>query len=143
MINPKDLSASRVQLHYAVQFIAMTGAALAPPQPDYSHTTFHWEPNLKVFVDTSILAPQPCQVALDPISLTAMILDRQGKSVASLPLHQRTLAEGLDWHKTEIAKFGAAMDKVVLWNYPRKDFPDPPVAYGTPFDVGQEELVLT
>jgi hypothetical protein len=38
-IDPKILSPQRIQLHYAIQFMAATGAALMMPQPDYSHTT--------------------------------------------------------------------------------------------------------
>ncbi|MDX2216968.1 MAG: hypothetical protein SFY66_27125 [Oculatellaceae cyanobacterium bins.114] len=45
-LNPQALSESRVQLHYAIQFIAATGAALAEPLPDYSHTSLAWNPVL-------------------------------------------------------------------------------------------------
>ena len=38
-INPTELTDSRVQLHYAIQFIAAAVAALAEPLPDYSHTS--------------------------------------------------------------------------------------------------------
>jgi hypothetical protein len=34
-IPPNELIESRLQLHYAIQFIAATGAAIAEPLPDY------------------------------------------------------------------------------------------------------------
>jgi hypothetical protein len=49
-IKPQDLTESRLQLHYAIQFIASPGAALAEPLPDYSHTSLDWNPALAVFV---------------------------------------------------------------------------------------------
>lgn len=49
-INPQELTESRLQLHYAVQYIAATGAALLEPLPDYSHTSMAWNPVLEAFV---------------------------------------------------------------------------------------------
>lgn len=44
-ITPDTLTESRLQLHYAIQFIAATGAALAEPLTDYSHTSLGWNPD--------------------------------------------------------------------------------------------------
>lgn len=55
-INPQDLTESRMQLHYAIQFMAAVGAALAEPLPDYSHTSLEWHPDLEVFVGAPIHA---------------------------------------------------------------------------------------
>jgi hypothetical protein len=138
-INPRELSQSRVQLHYAIQLIAATGAALAEPQPDYSHTSLYWNSVLHLFVGRLIQAATPFQVALEPINLTAMLLDQQGETISTLPLPQKTMAEGLDWLKGTIAQLGADADRVVWLSYPPDDFPDHPVAHGAPFDTGQNQ----
>ncbi|HAG82957.1 MAG TPA: hypothetical protein DCL61_17800 [Cyanobacteria bacterium UBA12227] len=137
-VNLQELTESRQQLHYAIQFLAATGNALAEPQPDYSHTSLGWNPELNVFVGSLIQGETSFQVALDPVSLTSLILDEQGNKIAALPLHKKTLVEGLNWHKNEISKLGADASKITLLSYPPDDFPDHPVAHGTPFDASKE-----
>jgi hypothetical protein len=136
-----DLSAlteSRLKLHYAIQFVAAAGAALAEPLPDYSHTSLAWNPDLEIFIGSAVRATQPFQVALDPISLTLILLDQQSVTLASLPLHGQTMAEGLSWLKQEIAPLGADASKLVLLDYPPDDFPDHPLAHGAAFDVSPD-----
>ena len=53
---PQDFTEIRVQLHYAVQFLAVVGAVLAGPQPDRNHAGFDWNPDLDLFVSPFI----PC-----------------------------------------------------------------------------------
>lgn len=137
-IKPQKLAESRLQLHYAIQFIAAIGSALAEPLPDYSHTSLEWNPELEVFVGAVIRAKISFRVALDPIRLTSIILDKQGNSIAEFPLHEKTMAEGLTWHKQEISKLGADADKVAFLSYPPDDFPDHAVAQGASFDASEE-----
>ena len=138
-INPQALTESRLQLHYAVQYIAATGAALLEPLPDYSHSSITWHPALDVFVGTVIPAAQPFQVALDPVSLTLILLDPQNDTITSLPLHGKTMLEGLDWLHQEISILGADASKIVFLDYPPPpdDFPDHPLAHGASFDASQ------
>lgn len=133
----QDLTESRLQLHYAIQLIAATGAALAEPQPDYSHASLDWNPGLRLFVGVVIAADQPFSVAIDPIALTVLILDETGTKQAELALHQKTMTEGLNWLKGEISQRGADADKIVFLSYPSDDFPDHAIAHGTPFDRHQ------
>ena len=145
-INPTELTHSRVQLHSAIQFIAATGAALAEPLPDYSHTSLMWKPSLEVFVGSRIRSrsvseresTQSFQVALDPVSLTLILLDKQSETIASLPLHGKTMAAGLDWLKQEISQLGADASNVIWLDYPPDDFPDSPLALGAAFDASQK-----
>lgn len=133
------LTESRIQLHYAVQFIAATGAALADPQPDYSHTSLQWHPDLNDFVGALIAADRPFRVALDPVKLDLLILDQNEKPIAAFPLDQQTMTQGLDWLKSEIANCGADAEKVALLSYPPDDFPDHPIAHGAVFDAALPE----
>ncbi|MEH2236051.1 MAG: hypothetical protein V7K30_07280 [Nostoc sp.] len=137
-INPQELTQSRLQLHYAVQYIAITGAALVEPLPDDSHTSMVWNPVLEAFVGSTIQAVQPFQIALKPVSLTLILIDHENNTIASLPLHGKTMLEGLDWLQQEISKLGADASKIVLSNYPPDDFPDHPLAHGAFFDASQE-----
>jgi hypothetical protein len=133
-ISPSNLSEGRLQLHYAIQCIAAIGAALAEPLPDDSHVSLTWNPVLEVFMGAPIRAKTPFRVAFDPITLTAGLLNEQNRIFASLPLHQKTLGEGLDWHKRELAKLGVDTEQIVLLTYP-PDFPDHPLGHGQRFDA--------
>jgi hypothetical protein len=142
---PQELIETRLQMHYAVQFIAIIGSALAEPLPDYSHTSLQWHPELEVFVGTLIRTIKPFRVALDPVSLTAIILDKQGDTIATFTLHQQTMKEALDWHKQEIAKLGVDVSNIELPTYPPADFPDHVIAHDATFDAnsgqfGRQEL---
>jgi hypothetical protein len=136
-IKPQELTESRLRLHYAIQFIAATGSALAEPLPDYSHTSLAWHPDLKVFFGALIRGAKTFQVALDPVKLTSIILDKQGETIAMFPLEGKTLVEGMDWHKKQISQLGADADKIVFLSYPPDDFPDHAIAHGAAFDVSE------
>ncbi|WP_404788117.1 hypothetical protein [Altericista sp. CCNU0014] len=137
-INTKDFTEARLQLHYGIQFIAATGSALAEPLPDFSHTSLHWNSDLNVFIGAPMVTARPFRVALDPISLTSILLDKHGETISVFPLHQKTLAEGIAWLKGEVSQLGGDASKIELLSYP-EDFPDHAIAHGTPFNVGKAE----
>jgi hypothetical protein len=137
-IKPQELTESRLQLHYAIQFIAAIGATLAEPLPDYSHTSLEWNPELKVFVGAVIRAKTSFRVALEPIGLTLAILNTQGDTIAVFPLHQKTMAEGLDWLKEGVSRLDADAFQIEFLSYPPDDFPDHAVAHGASFDASAE-----
>jgi hypothetical protein len=137
MQNPTMLTDSRVQLHYAIQFMAATGMALLDAQPDGSQMTLDWSADLKGLIGQRIPGVHPCYLALDPVSLTSQILDDQHQAIASLPLIGKTLELALDWHKGELTKLGVDTDPIAFLSYP-DDFPDHPLAHGAAFDAGDE-----
>jgi hypothetical protein len=126
-LSPQDLSEGRLQLHYAIQCVAAVGAALAEPLPDGSHVSLSWNPTLEVFMGAPIRAETPFRVILDPISLTAGLINQHNRIFASQPLHRKTLTEVLDWHKYKLTQLGAPTSGIELLTYP-PDFPDHPLA---------------
>ncbi|PSB32447.1 hypothetical protein [Stenomitos frigidus] len=136
-IKPQVLTEGRLQLHYAIQFIAATGTALAEALPDYSHTSLSWHPVLEVFVGAAIRAAQPFQVALDPVNLKLILLNQQSEAIVSLPLHGKTMVEGLSWLQQAVSQLGADASKIAFLDYPPDDFPDHPLAHGATFDASQ------
>lgn len=137
-INTKDFTEARLQLHYGIQLIAAMGSTLAEPLPDFSHTSLKWDPELEVFIGAPIRAAKPFRLALDPVMLTSILLDRDGETISIFPMHQKTLAEGMAWLKGEVAQLGADASKIELLSYP-EDFPDHAIAHGTPFNFGKAE----
>ena len=136
-INPQSLTETRLQLHYAIQFMAAVGNFLTEPQPDYSHASLTWNSELKVFVSGLVNTEQPFQVALEPISLTSLVLDAQGNKLAEFSLPQKTLDDGMNWLKQTIAPLGADIAQLIFVTYP-EDFPDSPLTRGATFQDGDE-----
>ncbi len=136
-INPQSLTETRLQLHYALQFMAAVGNFLTEPQPDYSHASLTWNSELKVFVSGLVNTEQPFQVALEPVSLTSLVLDAEGNKLAEFSLPQKTLDEGINWLKQTIAPLGADIAKLIFVSYP-EDFPDSPLTRGAIFKDGDE-----
>lgn len=127
----------RIQLHYAIQFIAATGMALGTPQPDGSQMTLDWNPEIEGFMGIKLTGTHPCYVALEPTTLTSLILDEQKCAIASLPLPNKTMTSALAWHHAELTKLGSNADTIALLDYP-DDFPDHPLAHGAVFDANDE-----
>lgn len=136
-IDPKSLTESRLQLHYAIQFAAAVGNFLTESKPDTSHASLTWNSELNLFVSGIVATEKPFQVALEPVSLTSIILDTQGKKLAEFSLGKKTMEQGMNWLKREISSLGADGEKLTFVSYP-DDFPDHPLARGTPFNETQE-----
>lgn len=136
-IAPPELVESRLQLHYAIQLIAATGAALAEPLPDYSHTSLTWHSGLDIFLGAAIRATTPFQVALDPVSLTLVLLDQQRETIAAFSLPEKTMGEGLNWLQEAVSQLGADGNKIAFLEYPPDDFPNHPLAHGATFAANQ------
>lgn len=134
-IAPQSLSKTRLQLHYAIQFMAAVGNFLTEPQADYSHASLTWNSKLKLFISGLVHTEQPFQVALEPVSLTSLVLDVQGNKLAECSLLQKTLNEGMNWLKQTIEPLGADIAKLSFVDYP-EDFPHSPLANGTTFEDG-------
>lgn len=130
----EDLTAERVQLHYAIQFMAAAGMALAEPQPDGSHSAFSWDDSLKSFVSRP-LAATPIRVGLEARSLTSLIL-QDHTPIATLALVGKTMAEALSWHQQTLAQLGIEAQPMPLLDYPPDDFPAHELAAGARFEAG-------
>ncbi|NJM69580.1 MAG: hypothetical protein HC862_04765 [Scytonema sp. RU_4_4] len=136
-IESQSLTETRLQLHYAIQFMAAVGNFLTKPQPDFSHASLTWNSELKVFVSGLVTTEQPFQVALEPVSLTSLILDAEGNKLAEFSLPQKTLDEGMNWLKQTIEPLGADIAQLTFITYPN-DFPDSPLASGSTFKGSDE-----
>lgn len=134
-MNATDLTPHRIQLHYAIQFIAAVGMSLGDSQPDGSQMTLTWDPELNAFVGLQVPGTS-IQIALLPTTLTSLILV-QHQPVAELSLAGQTMATALAWHRQELAKLGVANpDRITLLTYPADDFPAHPLAEGAAFEEG-------
>ena len=143
-INPLSLTENRLQLHYAIQFMAAVGNFLTEPQSDSSHASLNWNSTLEMFVSGLVATTQPFQVALEPISLISLVLDVGGNKLAEFSLTQKTMNEGMNWLKQTISPLGVDVAQLAFVSYP-DDFPDHPLAHGATFkqlgEAQRQELI--
>jgi len=92
------------QLHYAAQFIAITGKHLAENKSDDSHTNMGWLQNA---FTGHLLKDNPDRlVALEVPSLSLQIHDTQHQVINEFPLVGKSRNEGLAWLQQELSKSG-------------------------------------
>jgi hypothetical protein len=138
-IHFREVTKTKLQLHYAVQFIAAAAAALIEPQPDESHLGLQWSAELNAFVGKVIETTIPFQVALDSVNLTLLIIDEQGYKILAFPLVGKTMVEGLEWLKKSLNQLGAKVDQLQFPAY-MSDFPPHQLAEGGTFDLSEEAV---
>lgn len=142
-LSPQSLTSARLQLHYAIQPIAAAGNALVSSEPDGSHSSLKWDTSFNGLVGNMIRAKQDFQIALNPVNLTLQILDETGSAIANFSLHQKNLAQVMEWLTGAIATLGVNTNPLQLLSYPSDDFPDHPIAHGALFDSSYPEARVT
>lgn len=112
-----SLGPARVQLHSAVQLVAIVGKALADPVPDFSHTSLEWDSQRTAFVGVKIRQPA-MQASLEVPTLTFSISpsgsDPKEADSKRLKLHGRTLADAVDWLRITVEKLGAKPERLAM-----------------------------
>jgi hypothetical protein len=138
-INPKSLTETRLQLHYAIQFMAAVGNFLTQPRSDFSHASLTWNSELNAFVSGIVVSKNSFQVALEPITLTSIILDINRNKLAEFSLLEKTMNEGMNLLKQIIEPLGADITKLTFVSYP-DDFPHHSLAEGAIFEHNSEAM---
>jgi hypothetical protein len=127
-----QLADARIQLHYAIQPLAATAAALCEQKEDSSHLALYWDDRLG-FVTQVINSVQSCRIVLDPITLTLEIVGDLNQVISVFNLSDRTLSEAFDWLKIVIKELGGAAELITPISYPADDFPDSNLARSATF----------
>jgi hypothetical protein len=122
---PGQLSAARVELHFAAQLVSAAGTSLLTPDVDFSHTNLGWDSALDLLAGRRV-GDASLRAALVFESLELAVLEG-GLERASHPLIGSTMAQGLAWLGERIAGDPQRL------SLPVHDMPDHPVAAGAPF----------
>jgi hypothetical protein len=139
IFNSSELAQARTQLHYAIQPLAATAAALCEQKEDSSHLALYWDDNLG-FKTQVINSIQSCRIVLDPITLTLEIVGDLNQVISIFALSDRTLSEAFDWIRTVVKGLGGAAELITPISYPPDDFPDSDLARSATF---QPQTVTT
>lgn len=127
----EKLAATRMQLHYAVQFIARAGKYLIEARPDDSHTSLTWDRDLEAFLGEKITSPKPVHIAVKPDTFELLIRDTQGNTLESHKLHDEDQDNILNWMKDRLANLGVKSNALSMELH--YDIPDHQIAHGALF----------
>ena len=116
-VNFIHLQAARLQVHYAVQWLARATRAFMPERPDDSHTNLGWDEALGGFVTHPLR--DGSRVGLKIADLTLVVL---GKGEQPLSLDGRADAEVCTWLGDQLATGGLDAKRL-----------DAPLPYDMPF----------
>jgi hypothetical protein len=133
-VRPAELTAARLELHWALQLPAAVGIARAAPAPDYAHHALQWDASHHALVGPPVSGSdrRTYRAGLRLSEGTLLFLSGKGALIESLPLAgQRTLREGLDWLEQASARYtGEAGAPLSL---PEHELPAHPLERGARF----------
>ena len=127
------LSDARQQTHHAAQLATAVGISFLPHQADDSHTNLEWLPALGALSSRVVPSRAPFRVAIRVAELELCVLDDHDGVVASLPLHERTVADAAAWLRDRVVDRGAPAAKFTLAKH--YEIPHHAVDDGRPFDT--------
>ncbi len=122
---PGQLSAARLELHFAAQLVSAPGTSLLAPEADFSHTNLNWDPSLGVLAGRHVGSPSR-RPALVFESLELAVLEGSLER-ASLPLAGCTMQQALSWLANRVADDASRLAP------PTHDMPAHSIADGAPF----------
>lgn len=139
-VEPSSLADPALQLHWAAQLVAAAGQTFAEPRPDDSHRAMSWSDTHSALVGAAFAGPYPFRVALRPLDLTLLLIDRTDQTLGALPLGGRPRSEGYDWLALAMATYlGGAPPHI---ERPEYDVPTHPVERDDPFRVADQALAV-
>jgi hypothetical protein len=102
-VAPRDLSETRLQLHWASQLVAAVGSSLVPAKPDDSHTALTYDVERSLLVSAETETSPSRRVALSVPDFRLVLLDNELRELAGWTLDGKTLPQGLDWLGVELS----------------------------------------
>ena len=100
-VDPHELIAARLQLHWAAQVVSAPGTSLLEPAEDFSHTNLQWLADDGGILAGRCIGPKRRRAGLRFEALELVLIDPEG-ATRELPLAGRTLEEGLEWLSAEL-----------------------------------------
>ena len=102
-VAPRDLTETRLQLHWASQLVAAVGSSLVAAKPDDSHTALTYDVERALLVSAETETSPGRRVALSVPDFRLVLLDDELREVAGCTLDGKTLHQGLDWLGGELS----------------------------------------
>lgn len=102
-VAPRDLTETRLQLHWASQLVAAVGSSLVSPKPDDSHTALTCDVERSLLLSAATETSPRRRVALSVPDFRLVLLDDELRELAGWTLDGKTLQQGLDWLGVELS----------------------------------------
>ena len=135
-VAPRELSAARLELHWAAQLPGAVGNVLVAHRDDDSQEALDCVHERSLLVGKATDTPTRLRVALSLPDLRVAVLDQELGELASLKLQGKTLEEGFTWLARELAQRGG-LDNPPALAVPDYDMPDHELASGGRFQFAQ------
>jgi len=123
------LSEARLEVHYAVQWLARTARAYIPPEPDDSHTSIGWRDALDGFTTHPILAGVRLGLSLSRLTLSAV--NARDTMLMSLSLQDATDDDVRAWLGEQTQ--AASLDPLLLDEPSPWEMPAHPIGQGVAY----------
>jgi hypothetical protein len=130
MIDLSALKEARLQLHYALQPLAMA-TNLLPPQKESAQTALFWNDHDRTIHTKAIVGNTSVIILFDP-QIFSLIVSTE-EDMFQFDLKRKTLKEAMDWLKTILTELGVDTSELSPLPYPTFDFPYHPLALGSSF----------
>ncbi len=101
-VDPRQLTAARLQLHWMAQIVAAVGKRLLPHQPDYGEQSFQWSAELRALIQEPVEAERPFRAGLRPSPPALLLAGTDDEILRDLPLEGRTLEEAYGWMSEQV-----------------------------------------
>jgi len=140
MINKKDLSRVRLQLHQAVQLISASGISFLEKEDDDSHTNMQWLEEQQALASHHFGPHKRFRLALNLAQLTYLFFDKD--RISEFALDGKTEDEAIEWFLSHLNKEG--MDTTTFTMDKHYSIPENKQARGEPyklFDDGMFRLM--
>jgi hypothetical protein len=130
-VDPRALTAARLQLHWAAQAAAAVGKQLLTSRPDFSEQSFAWIGGLGALAQGTVAGARPFRSGLRLARPALLLLEADNAVLSELALEGRTLNEAYEWVRREVeALLGRPLAKPL--ERP-EGLPSHPVAQGAAF----------
>ena len=102
-VAPRDLTETRLQLHWASQLVAAVGSSLVPAKPDDSHTALTCDVERSLLLSAETGTSPRRRAALSVPDFRLVLLDDELRELDGWTLDGKTLQQGLDWLGSELS----------------------------------------
>ena len=102
-VAPRDLTETRLQLHWASQLVAAVGSSLVPAKPDDSHTALTCDLERSLLLSAETGTSPRRRTALSVPDFRLVLLDNGLRELDGWTLDGKTLQQCLDWLGSELS----------------------------------------
>lgn len=139
-IDPAQISATRQQLHQAIQNVAAVGRKFLPKSQQDKQATLTWVPGLSRLAGEWVSGRLTFRSSFSLEAFAVYLVDQKVNTLASFDLEGQTQRQVMLWLEEQIGKLGLNAANLTM-NLPY-DLPEYPTQLGEPFHLEYPDAAL-